>query len=158
MKAKEFDASNTGFPQADPSSMGGMMKGQAAMIMTNIYMIGLYQVIDHFFSGFIAAKLPFSLTRGFKGMFHFGIDLPTLEVTYVSSSSWYLLVFSGLREITSVVFGPESNLPMMGQDMMIPQTPNNTKNIFKEERENILLTQPSYSLEKSLQRVVSRLS
>lgn len=41
-----------------------MMKGQFAMLITNIYMITLYNVVDHVFSGFIAAKLPFSLFRG----------------------------------------------------------------------------------------------
>jgi hypothetical protein len=40
------------------------MKGQAAMLLTNLYMIVLYNVVDHAFSGFIAAKLPFSLFRG----------------------------------------------------------------------------------------------
>ncbi len=94
-------------PMMDPSNMGGMMKGQVAMILNNIYMIFLYHGIEHFFSGFIAAKLPFSLTRGslhtffsskigFKTMFQAGIDLSDLEVSYISSSSWFLINFTGM--------------------------------------------------------------
>lgn len=76
----------------DPTKM---MQGQTSMIFNNLYVVMLYNVIDHVFSGFVAAKLPLSLTGGFKRMLHFGIDLENMEVTYVSSSSWYLLIFSG---------------------------------------------------------------
>lgn len=96
----------------DPSNMSGLMTGQMSMVVQNVYMIGLYNTIDYFFSGFIAAKLPISLTGGifslshhclaslivfpgFKNMLHAGIALFDLELTYVSSSSWYLLIFSG---------------------------------------------------------------
>eukprot|EP01128_Nolandella_sp_AFSM9_P009463 TRINITY_DN6060_c0_g1_i1.p1 TRINITY_DN6060_c0_g1~~TRINITY_DN6060_c0_g1_i1.p1 ORF type:complete len:316 (+),score=72.44 TRINITY_DN6060_c0_g1_i1:42-950(+) len=93
----------------DPSNMGGMMSGQMTMIFQNVYMIGLYNTIDYFFSGFVAAKLPLSLTGGFKGMLHAGIALYDLEMSYVSSSSWYLLIFSGMTQLINVILQSTPN-------------------------------------------------
>lgn len=39
---------------------------------------------------FYAAKIPFPLTQRFRSMLQNGIDLSTVDVSYVSSRSWYL--------------------------------------------------------------------
>jgi len=36
----------------------------------------------------VLVKVPFSLTNRFKSMLHRGVDLSTLDVSYVSSLSW----------------------------------------------------------------------
>jgi hypothetical protein len=38
-------------------------------------------------------------------MFQAGIDLQALDVSYVSSMSWYILTLTGLRGINSLVLG-----------------------------------------------------
>ena len=39
---------------------------------------------------FSAAKIPFPLTQRFRSMLQNGIDLSTVDVSYVSSRSWYV--------------------------------------------------------------------
>jgi len=151
-------------PMMDPSNMGGMMKGQAAMLISNVYFVALYNTIDFLFSGFIAAKLPFMLTRGWKGMFQAGIDLPHLEVTYVSSSSWYLLIFTGLREVNTVLFGPGSNINMMASDPVMASVATQgqggggmftdpTKQ-YVAEKESLQLREHDWDCQDSLKRLL----
>jgi len=114
-------------PAMDPSKM---MQGQMSMVFNNLYIVMLYNIIEHFFSGFIAAKLPFSLTGGFKRMMHAGLDLDALEVTYVSSSSWYLLIFSGLQQVTGAIFG-SAGYSMSGLEaQLLPQLPAGGGGLF----------------------------
>uniref|UniRef100_A0A6B2LFZ1 ER membrane protein complex subunit 3 n=1 Tax=Arcella intermedia TaxID=1963864 RepID=A0A6B2LFZ1_9EUKA len=143
-------------PAMDPSSM---MKGQVSMIFSQMYIIFLYNLIEHFFSGIVTAKLPFALTRGFKGMFHSGIDLPSLEVSYVSSSSWFLLIFSGLREVSVALFGAGNTVPMnpMAMPQQQPMFADQSK-VFLSEKENIILTPHSSHTDSSLKRLHASLT
>ncbi|KAF8694892.1 hypothetical protein HU200_037993 [Digitaria exilis] len=64
--------------------------------------------VNFFFSGFVAAKIPFPLTQRFRGMLQNGIDLSTVDVSYVSSRSWYFLNLFGLRGLFSLILGEEN--------------------------------------------------
>lgn len=64
--------------------------------------------ISHFFKGYVLVKIPFPLTQGFKGMFQRGLELQTLDTSYVSSVSWYFLVMFGLRGFFRLVIGDPS--------------------------------------------------
>lgn len=68
----------------------------------------MMQGISHFFKGYVLVKIPFHLTQGFKGMFQRGLELQTLDTSYVSSVSWYFLVMFGLRGFFRLVIGDPS--------------------------------------------------
>ncbi|GJM98383.1 hypothetical protein PR202_ga15391 [Eleusine coracana subsp. coracana] len=55
-----------------------------------------------------SAKIPFPLTQRFRGMLQNGIDLSTVDVSYVSSRSWYFLNLFGLRGLFSLILGEEN--------------------------------------------------
>jgi len=86
----------------NPMSMMDGAKGQMAFMVQNMVMM---QGISHFFQGFVLVKVPFPLTNGFKMMFQRGLDLSTLETSYVSSVSWYFLVMFGLRAFFQLAIG-----------------------------------------------------
>lgn len=147
-------------PMMDPNNMGGMMKGQVAMILNNIYMVMMYSGIEHFFSGFIAAKLPFSLTRGFKMMFQAGIDLNDLEVSYISSSSWYLLNFTGMASINEILLGPKAdiNISQMSMPMMNPQQPVSPDpyKAFATLKQTLAIREHKWDAEDSIKRLTGK--
>lgn len=90
----------------DPMAMMGPMKGQAVFMIQNMVMM---QGIAYFFQGYVLLRVPFPLTMGFKMMFQRGLDLSTLETSYVSSVSWYFLVMFGLRAFFRLVIQGDSN-------------------------------------------------
>ena len=98
--------------------MVGMMKQNMAMIVPNMLMMGW---VSFFFSGFVLVKLPFTLTDRFKSMLQRGVGLSSLDVSYVSSLSWYFINLFGLRGLFALVLGSDSgaldNAEMMAQQM-----------------------------------------
>lgn len=96
----------------NPMAMMDGMKGNMAFMVQNMVMM---QGISHFFKGFVLVKVPFALTNGFKQMFQRGLDLQTLETSYVSSVSWYFLVMYGLRAFFRLVIG---DVPQETQESM----------------------------------------
>lgn len=96
---------------SDPSAMMDGMKGNMAAMVQNMVMM---QGISHFFRGFVLVKVPFPLTTGFKQMFQRGLDLSTLDTSYVSSVSWYFLVMFGLRAFFRLAMGDPVQEEMEG--------------------------------------------
>jgi len=90
---------------SDPNMAMDMMKKNLSMIIPQSL---TFAWVNFFFSGFVAAKVPFPLTQKFRGMLQNGIDLSSVDVSYVSSRSWYFLNFLGLRGLFSLILGEEN--------------------------------------------------
>jgi len=145
-------------PMMDPNNMMEMMKNNMAMVVPQML---LMTWVSHFFSGFVLVKLPFPLTLSFKTMLQRGIDLTTLDVSYVSSLSWYFLVLFGIRGLTTIALG-ENNLSddaqLMQQQMggMGGAPQMDTNKVFQSERENLELVKHEWELENVEKRLLAK--
>jgi len=70
----------------NPNMMTDMLKKN---VVSGLYYAILFVGVGFLFSGFILLKLPFGLTQKFRGMMQQGLNLPDLDVSYVSAISWY---------------------------------------------------------------------
>jgi ER membrane protein complex subunit 3 len=134
----------------DPSAMTGMMKNNLGMMVPQVRDRGPTRVgdrskgwcapdtcicarqvltmawVNYFFSGFVVAKVPFPLTQRFREMLQRGVDLQGLDVTYVSSLSWYFLNVFGINGLLQLVLGEATNvndLQAQQQMMMMVSRP-----------------------------------
>jgi hypothetical protein len=139
------------------------MKGQMTMMVQNMVMM---QGISYFFSGYVLVKVPFHLTNGFKGMFQRGLDLKTLDTSYVSSVSWYFLVMFGLRAFFRLVVGdsPESQKQSYQIQHDLGRAPGSApvgpaafdpKKVLKAEIENLELAR--YGIANTIEDAEKRL-
>lgn len=100
----------------DPMAMMDGMKGNMLYMVPNMLMMS---VISFFFSGFVLVKVPFPITRAFKQMLQRGVDLATLDTSYVSSLSWYFLLMFGLRGFLRVVLGEDPDAMDANREMQM---------------------------------------
>ena len=89
----------------DPNMMTDMMKKNMVMFVPNVVMLPW---LSYFFSGFVIAKFPFPLTSRFRTMLQRGIELSTLDVTYVTSLSMYFLILFGLNGLFALLLGEDN--------------------------------------------------
>lgn len=67
--------------------------------------------VGNFFSGFVVLKVPFPMpSTKFRLMLQRGIDLQSLDVSYVSSLSWYFLLTFGLNGVYKLLLGDDVDL------------------------------------------------
>ena len=131
-------------PQAqmmsDPSMMQDMMMKNMSMIIPQSL---TFMWVSFFFSGFVMAKAPFPLTQKFRVMLQRGIDISgSLDVTYVSSLSWYFMNMFGMRGLFTLTLGEGNAIDdtaLMQQQMEQAGAGMDKANAFVMERENLEL-------------------
>merc|ERR1719460_3034181 len=98
--------------------MMGPMKTQMITMVPQILMMNFVQYV---FAGFILAKLPFPIWYGVRSLVQRGVDITTLDVSYVSSLSWYFLVMFGTRSLIGLLLAPASGAQLNDGLMMQAQ-------------------------------------
>ncbi|MCJ8734719.1 hypothetical protein PDJAM_G00238460 [Pangasius djambal] len=145
-------------PMTDTSMMTDMMKGNLTNVLPMILIGGW---INWAFSGFVTTKVPFPLTLRFKPMLQRGIELVSLDASWVSSASWYFLNVFGLRSMYSLILGQDNAADqsrimqeqMTGAAMAMPPDPNKA---FKSEWEALEIVEHKWALENVEEELISR--
>eukprot|EP00457_Paulinella_chromatophora_P015489 gb/GEZN01016118.1/.p1 GENE.gb/GEZN01016118.1/~~gb/GEZN01016118.1/.p1 ORF type:complete len:249 (-),score=34.52 gb/GEZN01016118.1/:69-815(-) len=143
---------------ADPLAFVGMAKNYMMMMVPNMLMMGW---VSYFFAGFVLVKLPFSLTDSFKAMTQRGINMSSLDVSYVSSLSWYFLNVFGLRGLFQTSGAGEvamDEAQMMQQQMQMggAMTPGPDPSAgFESERTELEIFHHEHVIPYAGERIVS---
>jgi len=138
-------------PMTDPSMMTEMLKGNLTSMVPMVVVGGW---INWHFSGFVTTKVPFPLTLRFKPMLQRGIELQSLDASWVSSVSWYFLNVFGLRSIYSLVLGEnnaadQARAMQESMSMQASGMPQDSKAAFKAEWEALEVTDHNWALKNS---------
>ncbi|EPY26885.1 hypothetical protein AGDE_02014 [Angomonas deanei] len=124
----------------DPNVMMGMMKQQLLNMGPNI---GMMMLVTYFFSGFVVAKIPFSLSPRFKGLTQSGMDIDDLDCSYITSLSMFLLMMSGCQGVLQLILGEDATVTdqssMMMQQMQATNQPVDYGKVFKQMTEELNL-------------------
>ncbi|KAG9336018.1 hypothetical protein JZ751_003277 [Albula glossodonta] len=130
--------------KTDTSMLTDMMKGNLTNVLPMIVIGGW---INWAFSGFVTTKVPFPLTLRFKPMLQRGIELMSLDASWVSSASWYFLNVFGLRSMYNLILGHDNAA------MAMPPDPNKA---FKSEWEALEIVEHKWALENVEEELMSR--
>jgi len=147
-------------PTADPMAMMGMLKQNLAMIGPNMLLMAW---VSYFFSGFVLLKLPFGLTDSFKSMLQRGISLKSLDVSYVSSISWYFINIFGFRGLFTLLLGSKAggaadSTKIMQQQMNMAgpmQGPVDQNKIYSAERTELEIYKHEWVIPEAENRLLS---
>lgn len=141
-----------GNPMSNPTMMVDMLKNNMVFMLPNFAMMAF---VGHFFSGFVCLKVPFQLPSiHFKAMLQRGVDLTTLDVSYVSSLCMYFLVSFGMNGVYRLLLDEGTEMDdmknmmqmQMGMGMVGGGGPAgfNAKEAFKGEAAMIEITRHKY--------------
>ncbi|ETV80873.1 hypothetical protein H257_06329 [Aphanomyces astaci] len=141
----------------NPAGMMKMMKGNMTFMVSNFVMMGL---VGYFFGGFVLLKVPFSLSQRFKAMLQRGIDMATLDVSYVSSLSLYFLIMFGMSGFMSLLLG-KGNLNEDAKAMQLQMGMGagagmgfDAPRMYKQERVSLRLHVHEFALEHAEKKLL----
>ena len=143
---------------SDPAMMMQQQKSMLTVMLPQMVMMG---IISYFFSGFVMVKIPMPLSLKFKGMTQRGIDLQTLDVSFVSSFSWYILVSVGISGVMTLIMGRQSQIndaAAMEQQMKMggagPQAMDTPK-LYEAELQALNMVEHKFILDKAEERLLA---
>ncbi len=131
----------------DTSAMVNMLKGNALNMVPNFAMMSF---VNYFFQGFVCLKVPFSMpSNHFKSMLQRGVDISTLDVSYVSSISWYILLSFGLSGVYRLILDEgvemdEGKMLQMQMQMGAGNMGFDASAAYKQAREVLHLTKNNF--------------
>jgi len=134
-------------PMMDPKNMNQMMMGNMSNM---IPMIGVGYIINLFFAGFVAIRVPFPLTIRFKGMLQRGIETQLLSSSWVSAASFYFLCLTGTRGIFGLFMSADPDfdeMRMMQQQMGQGPAMQDPGKAFVAEKEMMDMSKHKFELD-----------
>lgn len=144
-------------PLNDPKAMTDMLKGN---FLNMIPMVVIGGWINWAYAGFLCTKVPFPLTFRFKPMLQKDVNLVSLDASWVSSASWYIINLFGLRSMYTLVLGENNaaDQTKMMQDQMSGAAlsmPDDLNKAFKAEADNLQVTKHNWVLGDIEKRLLS---
>lgn len=135
-------------PMNDPKQMADMVKGN---FLHMIPMVVIGGWINWAYAGFLCTKVPFPLTFRFKPMLQKDVGLISLDASWVSSASWYIINLFGLRSMYTLVLGENNAADQTKamQDQMsgaAMSAPDDITKAFKAEGDSLSATFHNWAL------------
>jgi len=147
----------------NPNMMGDMLKKN---VLNGLYYALIFVGVGYMFSGFILLKLPFGLTQKFRSMLQQGLNLPDVDISYVSAISWCFILVFGLNSILQHFDGGDNFSMLKEQEQMMKQPMQmmpfgqpggqDYEKMLSAEKENVELI-PNFSLlDDSVDRLLEK--
>jgi hypothetical protein len=146
----------------NPNMMGDMLKKN---LLNGLYYLLVFGGVGYLFSGFILLKLPFGLTQKFRSMLQQGLNLPDVDVSYVSAISWCFILVFGLNSILQHFDGGD-NYSMLKEQEQLMKAPmqmmpmgaqgQDYGKILSAEKENIEIIPHFSMVEDSSDKLIEK--
>jgi len=149
----------------NPNMMVDVLKKN---LINGLYYALIFVGVGYLFSGFILLKLPFGLTQKFRSILQQGLNLPDVDVSYVSAISWCFILVFGLNSILQHFDGGDNFSMLKEQEQMMkapmqmmgplggPQGGMDYEKVFSAEKENIEIIPHFSMLEDSTDRLLEK--
>lgn len=156
---KQKRQANVKMPMNDPKAMADMLKGN---FLNMIPMVVIGGWINWAYAGFLCTKVPFPLTFRFKPMLQKDVNLVSLDASWVSSASWYIINLFGLRSMYTLVLGENNaaDQTKMMQDQMSGAAlsmPDDLNKAFKAESDSLSVTDHNWVLKAIDQKLIEQI-
>lgn len=87
---------------AQPNPMSAMEGGIKTQMIGMVTQFGTMMWVQAYFLGFLLVRLPFGLTERFRQLTQAGIGVPALDISYVSSMSFFMIASMGIPRLLAL--------------------------------------------------------